>query len=173
MDSRISVDLTRMVPNPYQNRAQMAKLGLEGALKFLTIIGGQETGKEKQSYKHYQGNFHSIYLQITRHLYCQAFSQYPKLNRGFHPGSPRNCRDLQGERMRMKKEVLNSPIFVTRHRGTFGELGVASAVDKGIVEPLTAVSSETLFLQIFALDPKQQGCRSSSLTICARGRWGE
>lgn len=75
--------------------------------------------------------------------------------------------------MRMKKEFLNSPIFVTRRRGTFGGLGVASVVDKGIAESLTAVSSETLFLQIFALDPKQQGCRSSSLTICAWGQWGE
>ena len=75
--------------------------------------------------------------------------------------------------MRVKKEVLNSPISVTRPRGTFGELGLASAVDKGIAESLTAVSSETLFLQIFALDPKQQGCRSPSLTICAWGRWGE
>lgn len=46
LDSRISVDLRQVVPDPYLNRAQMAKLELEGALKFLTIIGGQETGKE-------------------------------------------------------------------------------------------------------------------------------
>lgn len=58
------------------------------------------------------------------------------------------------------KTFVNSPTFVTRHGGTFGGLGYASAsvVDKGTAEWSLATSSETRLLQIFALDPKNQGC---------------
>lgn len=67
---------------------------------------------------------------------------------------PRNSRGIRNE------EFVNPAVFVSRRgRDILGGCGYmfTSVVDKGVAELLTAVSSETLFLQIFALDPKQQG----------------